>query len=414
MRAKIGMSVLLVKFKDFDQHLLEQAPQLFNVLSKLEKINAIDFYKVRLPFGLNFIHKGRINTEIFKGRVPGSLSYSTIPLSLVLKGACEVFVEMIDRVVPLNIIRPNELFGVFEVLSYLCGIQAKPSWSVSSGARSCFLLPKISNSIKHSALKKKFNMVSGAPISLSEHHSIFSEICKNSEWATELIIFPKDLLTSNTPTALFFQKYLFEIGWKNSEHLRSSVNLDFLWNSFAEIIKKRNLKPNIYVMDSLKHLVMLGLGLLPGFRAVKNNALMDFELIKAAYKESYGLASPIIFEPAFCKKTKKENYVYYSLGYPTIYHGAPVMSHAPTNIADLRDLKILANMLSDFCSVHQEMKHLSELFFEFFHTDRDQFGEINNANEIYEEILKGQKETIPESLPRYWQFGRGCVRVGCR
>ena len=136
---------------------------------------------------------------------------------MVLSSSNEVFVETKRRVVPLNYFLPGNLFGVFEVMNQLTNNFSEPMWSVTAGARSVFLLPRINDAIGHNKIRKEFNSVLKPPQILSDQFEIFKEIAlktTDSDWYNEILIFTGDWFTNENAQSVKFYKYLLDLCWK--------------------------------------------------------------------------------------------------------------------------------------------------------------------------------------------------------
>lgn len=104
------------------------------------------------------------------------LTYTSIPLSCVLKNSVEVFIQEQNKFLSLNFLNVGEMFGLFETTDYLNNtITDLPNWSVSSGARSVFMVPSITNTLSHKNIKKEFNISANIACNLTEHWRIFYE-----------------------------------------------------------------------------------------------------------------------------------------------------------------------------------------------------------------------------------------------
>ncbi len=86
------------------------------------------------------------------------LTYSQIPLLLLLHNTAEVFTASNGRIIPLNLFFPGSLLGLFETVDYLFNRPSNAKWCVSSGSRSILMLPKITDKNRLKNLRLEFNL----------------------------------------------------------------------------------------------------------------------------------------------------------------------------------------------------------------------------------------------------------------
>src|SRR5690349_11490610 len=129
-------------------------------------------------------------------KIRSDLSYSPIPLSLLLNKNSEVFLQEAERTIPLNIIKPGQLFGTFETLDFIFNKPSSALWNVSAGARSVFMLPKINESFSIKRLRNHYHLSLDTQLKyLTQHWQIFKEISHvptfSSPWQSEVLFFTK-------------------------------------------------------------------------------------------------------------------------------------------------------------------------------------------------------------------------------
>ena len=115
------------------------------------------------------------------------------------------------------------------------------------------------------------------------------------------------------PAWLNLKIYLHELAWAHFEYRRNYIYCDIL---FSRIQKKRNLKPNPYLIDTASHLYTTALGAAPGYAPACDDESLPVEILQQAYVESYGMKKyyPTIMQPTYFN-FDQENIlsVYYSL-----------------------------------------------------------------------------------------------------
>jgi len=107
--------------------------------------------------------------------------------------------------------------------------------------------------------------------------------------------------------------------------------------------------------------------------------------------------------------------VYYSLFYPILLEGSPQSTRASTIMLNLRDTKLLLDLLKRSYNAKSKFNYdfIRRAQFEYFHVESDKYCEIK------------QSQLIPNSDPAFQQkdlfkdrtfcstssFWRGCIRI---
>ncbi len=101
--------------------------ELYEVIELLSPDKKLTLFKARYPFGAHIIDNGILNLPHKSGKViplktaevekkiKDKLSYSPIPLALLMNKASEVFVKNGEHIIPLKLLPPGNLFGLFLV-----------------------------------------------------------------------------------------------------------------------------------------------------------------------------------------------------------------------------------------------------------------------------------------------------------
>ena len=171
---------------------------------------------------------------------------------------------------------------------------------MTAGARSLFMLPKISKSISHHKLQQKIGIYADTPKTLLNHWDIFREIeqCMPDEnpWNVELLFFSKKWFDHRNDDAwIKFNHWLAKNAWAGSEFFRNEFIWDMVFSAIQEI---KNIRPEPYFTNSVRHLFGIGIGALPGFAPAINNDAGPIHKIQKIYREIYNLDyAPIIMAP---------------------------------------------------------------------------------------------------------------------
>ncbi|MDX2165258.1 MAG: hypothetical protein SFW07_07585 [Gammaproteobacteria bacterium] len=392
-------------WEDFRHDVKKVNPKLFEIIEKISPSNKYKLLEVTYVYGEKITDMGTICLPDKNGRTVRlddptlpekyreQLGYCPTPLILQLTKTAEVFVDTGERIVPLNIFTPGDLYGLFEAIMPLTNCPIAPCWSVTAGARSVFMGATVSNSIGQRKLRETYGVRQEPPKKLmDEWHTIKMIGNHNNEdspWTCKLLLFTKDWLEEREDDLgwLGFHYYLLKQSWNQSKYMRSKSELSIMWEAFASAIRTRNLKPGPYILGTIMHNIFLANGAIPGFIPVDTSQLLlPSRSVEEAYQNIYGLKeyAPIIMAPWRLGAQEKHHTVYYSLAYPTMLESTPAIRHALSIISELRDTKMLMQTLETVLKQHGDLtyQYIKKTHFEYFHTEEDQFKEIGDSKDI--------------------------------
>ena len=418
-------------------------PELHDLIKRFKLTKNHTLLKVTYRYGDILLREGMFYLPDKQGKlhpinhpyVPDDLrkklSYSSFPLGVITNGGNEVYFETENRVVSLAFFEPGVILGLWETLDPETSHFPKKIWNVYSGARSLITLPMISEASCHNRLKKKYGIKSPPAKKMIDHARLFSELAKsnkfNSTWTNEVIFFTSEWLDQKyyeQPYWLKLQHYFLKKAWDLSGFNRNQVSYDCVWQFFSEKLEKQNIKINAYTLDTMKHLIAIGLGAFPGFKPVGQKQLSGpTHRIQEILLEDYGLKwyIPTIMEPGNFKPNGEIKYLYYPLLAPTLIESSPHISQTKI-IAETRKIKNLMNIFYDEAiSGSLKIEHssiewlINNVKFDYFHTDEDSFGEIRLSGDMPKEdpsLLFTPMKTKNSIFTESSSFVRGCVRLG--
>lgn len=364
----------------------------------------------------------------FNEKLKEALSYSSIPLFLTLKKSSEVFIDTGFRIIPLNLFNPGSLLGLFETMNMMWNQVSEPKWSVSAGARSAFILPKITEATGLKRLRNEYGLTSDMQLKfLSDHWSVFKKIANHSSftqpWKSEAVFFTRSWFEKykNDGAWIDFQRYLFRKAWQQATFAIGKLELSLCWGSYISAITSRNLKPNTYLTDQLKHIISIAAGMWPGFRPDDETQLvLPSREIQYAFAEVYMLKQyfPSLMHISYLLDEKNTSLpVYYSLYYPIIAEGTPYNTNSSTIMLDIKSIKLLLETAversqDNSSKFNQIIKNTS---FDYFHVEHDKFNEIQKSAVIpdFDNAFLNKKERVGrnEDFCSTSPFWRGCVRI---
>ncbi len=320
------------------------------------------------------------------------------PLGMVLEKSFEQFIDFPDEnvTIPWAIYKPGSFFSFRRNLSRLSSRVYAPNGVLTavSGARSASVLASIGCTVNHTNLQREFNVKSAAPKSLYEHWNIFKEILDSRtvecNWRNCLIYFSEKWVTylHKDPAWLPFKLYLHEVAWNHFDYAINKAYHDF---AFSVIQKKRNLKPNPYLVDTARHLFTTALGVVPGYAPAIDDEMLPLDFLQDAFVHGYNLKKyfPTIMQPTHFSYENDKDPVYYSLHCPTTYTFSPKSRKVSSTLVDLRELSHIMEIFTcelgkkdTVCSDTIMGKIARDIDFKFFHNELDPHGVITNSSSL--------------------------------
>lgn len=418
-------------WNDVKQQVKEKNPGFFDLIDKINPSSQYAFIKARYSYGTKIIENGVLKLPVSNKKsidlhnndcpveLKEKLGYCSIPLAFILHNTNEVFIERSKHVIPLNYFLPGNFFGVFETVDFFRGRKSHPTWTVTAGARSVFMLPKITDTNSYKRIKKKYNLFSDLPITLMDQFNSYAEIVNNiggtESWFNEVIFFTKNWFIKDDKQKGIhwsnFYQYLFDLCLFQLDYFRINTELDSLWQPFTKVLSERGIKPRPYLIDTVKHLISIASGIAVGFRPVIDNTAMPLDILEKVFVKDYLLKeyAPVFIQPhKLLSKISKP--IYYSLSLPTLGYSSPFTRNPINIIEDQRDIRRLIDTLKyviDNMTVQECESRITEILqctnFEYFHCVPDTNSSIISS----EEIPKTDKDFDPKLNNRHLK-GRFC------
>lgn len=417
------------------------APKLTEIINRLDPGKQFPIYKITYHYGQEIVTKGTlllptedkqwlpIHDKSIPTHIKEDLIYNSwaSPVGMLLNKSAEMYLSLATRIVPYALCQAGELFGLWGILNPKLSHHPGAIWDMSAGARSIFMLPKISDAIAHNRLRQHFKIQLDPPKQLSEHWQVFKELNAKSEsdspWEMEVLFFSKKWFEHfNDPAWCPLKRYLFEMAWEETAFLRNSP----FWNLIYSVIEERQtLPPNGYISDIVKHLFRLSVGAIPGFAPAINDNAAPIKQLQSIYaNDVYMLKqyAPIIMTPAyFTMANKQSGPVYFSTHFHSALEFSEKNNKRPSMPAELEKIKFyldkyqeeLTNGYLDV-SATPIGKAANELAYNFYYYDANKYESLRESNTLpqYDKrfdklAIKTKNKTFPASSP----FVRGCIQV---
>lgn len=411
--------------------------KLATVIDEISPPDSHSLYIGEYPYGDLILNKGifqvinddgllvPLSHSSIDSEVQQDLSYTgTIPVGIINQNSIETFFIFENRTIPSSFYTSGGIISLWSVFEGNNSYQVGPLWSISSGARTVCMLPKITDKACYETLQHKYSIKQPTPRTLGEHWKLFTSIANHKafsqEWSSKIIYFSKRWFEHKDDRAwASFYQLLLKKAWDDSTIKRNQFIFDF---AFSLAQKSCGLKPNPYLADTVKHLVNICMGGLPGFKPATDNTAAPVAGLQKTYIEDYGLKKlPIIMQPYHFSWPSKEP-LYYSLEMPTTTIFSPRSSNGVTRMVDMRELKhLLEVFFSEIlnCNLMVEKTPLFKLAksvqYNFYHTDEDKYSEITPVTEMvaldsrFNKLLYNTDSDL--AISEFASFFRGCISL---
>lgn len=328
--------------------------------------------------------------------------------------------DQIHKNFPISIHAAGTFFNMRHIANTGCQTKYMPNdmLFISAGAKSNFMIPKISCGVMHSRIQKTYNLTQTAPHSYYDHTEVFQQIVNSTHhkksWQALVLYFSAPWIKSinNNPEWQSLKDYFYKIASKQSEY---AVNSEYYNHIYRVANKRNNLKSNLLIYETARHLFEIALGVKLGFAPATNEDLLPLSLIQDVYTECYKLDySPLIAVPAYYSYLEPKP-VYYSLQHPSLCSFSPKARSASTLLSDLIALiDVVQKYQRDFSLPIRECKKTvlesvsKGIVFNFYHPAADIDSCINKPDNILTQDVRfkgGLKFPVNAS------FFKGCIAI---
>lgn len=426
-------------WQQVEKDVANSSQELSSIINEISPDKKYSVFKVRYPFGAKILENFEFylpneygySLHISDPRIPQKirerLSYSPLPLCISIKNKIEIFRDIDGKIFPLAFYGGDMDTGIFEHFGWTT------PYSITAGARSLYMVPKISEASRHKKLKKEFGITAPPPQKPHEHWKIFTQIANSknftSPWFYESIILTDKWAEKIKNDSAWYklQRYLWQKGWQHSSYARQKLILDIVWDIFSRSISTKNIKVNPYIVDTLKHLIFISLGAIPASAPTINNEAGPIKKLQLVYEDCYGLEKyiPTIMQPVFFTFPKSRS-VYYSLQVPSLLESIPKSKKFASTMDDIRDLEELFGHFAHEISWPKLTildtipfnNLINKLRLEFFHDKMFAYGPNIRPtvempkfdNTLIHDPCSNKKRIFADTS----SFLRGCIRISLK
>lgn len=407
--------------------------KLADIIDSINPDKSFTLFRASYAFGEEILKYGQLQIPDAKGKIIpltsanqnilDALSYNDYsnPASLILSGSAEIFIILENHTIPLyGLIPPGKIFGTWLVLS------TNPSmgsfiWGMTSGARSLFMLPKISKMKAHKKMTKELGLRQEPPKNILQHWAVFKEIANHpsfgEHWECQILFFSKKWFEYlNDPKFKDLKLYLLEEAWNNSDFWRNQ----FMSNlAFSLIQKEQSIKLSSYLSNIVKHLLSMGIGALPGYAPAIDDSAGPIKRLQEMYSSIYNVAyAPSIMQPLLFSVDANRP-VYFSFSFPSMIEFSEKSRKDSSKLDDL--LSIYSYLNKYLYGLENNDLHIEkasfvllpkQVQFDFYHTNFERFTSLKDPVQIaLEDTNFGITPDKIDLFPAKSAFLRGCVRV---
>lgn len=417
--------------------------ELADIIDDISPGKEFTIFKILYPFGTKILEgktffiptssnsTAPISNPEIDQNIKNKLSYNILPLGLITKNNVELFFDIHRKIFSLALLGKGKELGIWEHFGW------NDQYSITSGARSLYMLPKISETLSHKQLKKKFGITDSPPKHLYDHWQVFSQISKSSTfpitWFCEILFLSsrwiEQIKKDNAWARLAL--YLAEKGWQYSNFGRKKASLDILWEIFVKSLSNKELKFDPYVIDTLKHLIFICTNSIPAIApSTGDDTTGPLKAIQTIYQDhrGYGLEeyTATIMHPQYFSVNNAEP-VYYSLQLPTLLESLPRTKKLTSVIDHVRELSdLITCFLVDHSDIWSNINlgntHLGQILnnlkLEYFHGDMFAYGDLIKSSSKMPELDPRLKYDPTSDKKRTFasnsSFLRGCVKISTK
>lgn len=428
-------------WNDIKNNILGLNPELAQIITKINPSDQYKIYRASYSFGDMIMSNGKFNVPINNQilaidnqNVPSNISndlssYNGMPFGILLNKSFETFVSIGNRVIPFEIIEPGVPFSLWKNLDSEISFQGLFKWNVCAGSRSIFVLPKISDNYSHQKLQKILKIDATAPRSLEEQWKLFVEIYNVQKtikpWHLDVLFFSKKWIDSakSNPEWFDLHRFLLKRGWETSSFWRNEVAFRLIYNKFIEALTEKGIKSKPKILAIVKHLILIGLGLLPGFCPAIDEQFCPLNLLQSSYIEHYQLKDyiPTIMRPKYFSLEDQQP-VYFSLQWDTLLE--PYQEDkSQINVMDLLEdvlktmeyfTSFIQNKNANFEIYSTPLQNITKVKYEYYHNSQSYLKDVKHTKsliEFDERFLYLKNNDLSRKFCDSAHFVRGCIKI---
>lgn len=440
MEQKHQAEILTLTWEDVRDNFIKANPALAKIIDKLDPNGRFPIFKAKYPFGAPIASGGKIYLPNQQGKVApidaptispkisSSFTRRNLPIAMILKNSMEIFYAMPDRVIFRYLLRMGNFLGLWGHFDMANEDYVKWPWSMISGARSLYMLPKLTEVSCHQELRKKYGIQSHLPRTHLEQWNIFVEIANSQafadEWHSEILFFPDiwiETAIKDKSWGIFYD-HLFKTAWQESLHWRNEGNFNLVWELFIHELMYKNIKQNLMLSCIAKQIVLTSIGALPCLTVAVDDRAAPIQALQKTYIEDYKLKKylPVFMQPHLF--SLNDDYPsYYSLHYLNLLETIPVTKNLSSVLSAIPDIMQLIKLFRERMNESWVEKNspidifCEKISCEFYHYMEEKWSGIKHTSELMHEderfLHLAEKYKNNQKFPDASSLISGCVKI---
>ena len=434
-------TIEILTWSDISKIIAKLNPRLWQLLDEVKGVNNFHVIRATYSFGEDIVDKGNLifnlngkplswKSNALPKEIKKLLNYhwEAAPFGILVTNSIEFYINHHNNVLPFRLLQPGKTFGLLSIFNdpdfsyFITNL-----YSTKAGCRSLFMLPKITHELSSNKLTKKYGVTNHLnPKELSEHWQLFNEITQSpaftTNWKAEIILFSHEFIANNIQTQQLRHGLLSSL-WREVGFRVNEKTYNFVWSIFFDTLPL-TLKNDTFIIQTVKHLILMAIGEAPGFVPEDSNLSGPITELTEVFLKDYRIRYHL---PVFMRLNHYDGQqpIYYSLYKSTFIYEAPERNGPKQTINDLIKIRSLLYSFMDYIlkdnfghSLKDTAfyKALSKIEFDFFHPD----GKGMIENDI-EQLVKEDPRFINLpykgfseynlTFPVHSVFFRGCVRI---
>jgi len=405
-------------------------PAFASIIDQINPDESYVVYSVKYSFGDSIVREGKFllpeNFNENKEIMENLYAESDMPFGIIINRSIECFIKMREKIIPFFMRYPGMITSLWSNLDQGESFQHAFPWNITAGARSSFLLPKITDNSNHAGLEKSLGLTLPLPISPEDHWNNFIKIHKNSEskqdWATEIIFFSRKWVQSILYEGKWekLRCFMLQEAWKDSQFWRNEIALDFVLNKFVQELDKNGFKVKPKLLAILKRVIVISLGVFPGFAPAINDNEVPLNVLQNAYLKLYKLDKyiPTIMVPSMLNLKDFRDPIYYSLQWDMLLEPFSEDRSVSNTMTILEEVDRLLFLMKKYIRDNYNnvlvnktpLKELNSIKFKCFHCVKSIYRskDIVELDDRFAFMSYKQNGLTPCHAG---QFMRGCIKI---
>lgn len=408
-------------------------PRLADAIDESQLHATADFVRATYAYGQLIMKNGELQLPISATKtiafeaenIPAIIKtrlHDCAPIGIILNQAAELFYEPNIEYPPIDkhifserVFEKGDLIGINEFFDATIdpNRQTPNNRHLSAGARTLFMLPKVSDYNSHYKFKKRLKIESHSPMTIWDQHSIFKEIATSNitkkPWTIDILFFSKSWWSKKNQKATEdIKNLLLQQAWQQSYYLRNTMQAEAAWSLLVDVNKALLKKQHPILVYAIKKLLKIQAGITPGYKPLLDNKLGPIDLLQQAYIEIYKTNYyPTILGPS--QLTVLNPLVYYSSHLPSLeYKNFSKQSRKTEKL--------------DFCELVGLMNHLSypdEIKNKFTYFHPKEYTSASGLIKSIEDLLAFDRRFLPPegtlathlNVTNSAPFFKGCIQI---